>query len=107
MKLKPKFKLWLEVDGKPVIGEGRADLLMEIYETGSLSAAARNLRISYRHAHEMLSELNERCGMGIIATEVGGASGGGTRLTAKGRKLVESYQAMKNELENWLENRSS
>jgi len=94
------------MDGKPIIGEGKADLLMEIYETGSLSAAARNLNISYRHAHEMVSELNERCGMEIIATEVGGASGGGTRLTKKGRKLVESYLAMKDGLENWLESQT-
>ena len=91
MKSVPKFKLWFEVDGKPVIGEGRADLLLEIYECGSLSKAAKKLKISYRRAHDLVNNINERCGEKIIETTVGGAEGGGTCLTEKGEKLVQDY----------------
>ena len=60
VKTVPKFKLWFEVEGKPVIGEGRADLLLEIYECGSLSKAAKKLNISYRRAHDLVNSINER-----------------------------------------------
>ena len=107
MKAVPNFKLWLEVNGKPVIGEGRADLLTEILKCGSLSEAARNLNIPYRQAHNLVASINERCGEKIIESSVGGAKGGGTHLTEKGVKLLEDYIALKDEITRHLEEYSS
>ncbi len=103
INVRPTFKLWLEVDGKPIVGEGKARLLLEIYNTGSLSRAADNLNISYRHAHEMISSLNERCGVDIVITRVGGADGGGTEITSAGIKLIEDYLALKSSVDKILD----
>jgi molybdate transport system regulatory protein len=102
MQAVPHFKLWFEVDGKSIIGEGRASLLKEILECGSLSKAARNLEISYRHAHDLVASINERCGETIIESSVGGAKGGGTRLTEKGEQLVKDYLALKDEMTTYV-----
>ena len=102
MKAVPHFKLWFEVGGKPIIGEGRAKLLREIYKYGSLSKAASILGISYRHAYDLVTSINERSGDVIIESTVGGAGGGGTRLTEKGRKLVEDYLSLKDEITKYI-----
>ncbi len=86
------------MDGKPIIGEGRANLLIEIYKSGSLSKAASNLGISYRHAYDLVTSINERCGEKIIESTVGGAKGGSTHLTRKGEELVEDYLKLKDEI---------
>lgn len=99
-KPEAKFKLWLELDGKTVMSQGRADLLMEIRRLGSLSAAARRLGISYHKAHDMVSELNERLGEEVLVTSIGGPEGGGTEITPAGKKLVNEYLDLKSKLEN-------
>ncbi len=98
MELNPNFKLWLEVEGKTVIGEGRARLLQEIDNCGSLSKAAKNLEISYRHAHDLIGNLNERCGQNILETTIGGEKGGGTRLTVTGKQLLKDFFQLKKKI---------
>lgn len=100
MRIKAGFKLWFEVDGKPVMGDGRASLLKEIDECGSLSQAARNLEISYRHAHKLIQDLNKRCGNDILESSIGGRKGGGTKLTPHGKKIVEDFCEMREAIEN-------
>ena len=99
VKYRPNFKVWMEIDGKPVIGEGRAELLLKIYDTGSLSKAAETLNISYKHAHEMISSLNKRCGTEIVQTRVGGSDGGGTIITEAGMQLIQDYLDLKKDME--------
>ena len=99
MNPQARFKLWFEVDGKPVIGDGRVELLASIDECGSLSEAARRGGISYRQAYNLISILNRRCGVRIVETSIGGKSGGGTRLTGEGQKLVREYVSLKRDLE--------
>ncbi len=111
MKIVPNFKLWLEADGKSVIGDGRAELLREIDQCGSLSQAARNLGISYRHAYKLIENLNERCGQTIIETSIGGSDGGGMRITEFARELIKEFAILKNEMTKYInrdiENRKS
>lgn len=95
MEITPNFKLWMEIGGKPILGEGRADLLKEIDKCGSLSQAARNLEISYRHAHNLIGNLNKRCGFKVIESSIGGSKGGGMKLTKIGKQLLEDYLLLK------------
>jgi len=85
-------KVWIERDGKVVAGEGRAKLMRALREEGSLSAAARRCGVSYRKAWTMIRSIEEATGAPVIETEIGGRSGGGSRLTRRGERLLAFYE---------------
>lgn len=74
------------------IGPGKIELLEGILETGSLSAAARRLGMSYRRAWLLLDSLNRAFREPLATASVGGRGGGGVRVTAFGRKVVAEYR---------------
>lgn len=74
-----------------MLGEGRADLLAAIERTHSISAAARALQISYRHAWLMVQAVNEGAGEPLVESAVGGTRGGGARLTERGRAVLDVF----------------
>ncbi|MGI6558837.1 MAG: winged helix-turn-helix domain-containing protein [Limnochordia bacterium] len=84
-------KVWLTQDGKALMGSGRAKLLMRIEEYESISKAAESLNMSYRAAWGKIREAEERLGFPLIETQVGGVSGGGTRLTEEGHRFLNRY----------------
>jgi len=76
------------------MGQGKADLLEAIQETGSISAAGRKLGISYRKTWLMVDEMN-RCFVDPVVEAVkGGARGGGARVTAIGAEALRQYRNM-------------
>ena len=79
------------------IGPGKVALLEAIRDTGSITAAARQLGMSYRRAWLLVDETN-RCLVGpAVATASGGEKGGGSALTALGAELVLRYRALEHE----------
>ena len=74
------------------IGPGKADLLEAIAETGSISAAARRMRMSYRRAWLLVHTMNDCFSSPLVEAEKGGAAGGGARLTPTGRKVLAKYR---------------
>ncbi len=75
------------------IGPGKVALLEAIGETGSISAAGRAMKMSYRRAWQLVEDLNRTLGP-VVATAAGGAGGGGAQLTDTGKTLVEQYRAV-------------
>jgi molybdate transport system regulatory protein len=76
------------------IGPGKADLLDAIAASGSISAAAKAMGMSYRRAWLLVDTMN-RCFRGpIVASARGGTGGGGAELTALGREVLARYRAM-------------
>jgi molybdate transport system regulatory protein len=84
----------LYLSGPITIGPGKIDLLRKVDETHSISAAARALGMSYKHAWVLIDSLNEGFRRPIVETATGGRGGGGTVLTALGKQLVECYVAL-------------
>lgn len=74
------------------IGPGKIDLLEAIEATGSLTAAAGAIGMSYRRAWWLLEELNRSLRTAAVATAAGGRSGGGSVLTPAGRELLALYR---------------
>jgi molybdate transport system regulatory protein len=74
------------------IGPGKIALLEAIRDTGSISAAARKLRMSYRRAWMLVDDLNRRLSHAVVEATPGGKSGGGTTLSPTGHKLVGLYR---------------
>jgi molybdate transport system regulatory protein len=78
----------------PAIGPGRAELLERIGQSGSISAAARAMDMSYRRAWQLVESINESFAEPLVVTETGGKRGGGARLTPAGRVVIERFRKM-------------
>ena len=76
------------------IGPGKVAVLEEIARTGSISAAGRALRMSYRRTWELVEDLNRSLGTPVVETAAGGSGGGGAVLTRAGTTIVERYRAI-------------
>jgi molybdate transport system regulatory protein len=88
-----RLGVYLREDG-PKIGRGKIQLLREIRDRGSISAAARSMGMAYRHAWSMLDELNRCFAEPVIVSTMGGHRGGGATLTAWGEELIERFDEM-------------
>jgi molybdate transport system regulatory protein len=93
---KPGHRLSIRVDlsSGARIGPGKIALLEEIARSGSISAAGRTLRMSYRRAWDLVEDLNRAVGTPVVATSAGGSGGGGAELTQAGRTIVAQYRAI-------------
>ena len=80
--------------GRPAIGPGKAELIERIAQTGSISAAARDMGMSYRRAWQLVEALNAACAEPVVTTAVGGKRGGGAEVTAFGKRLAREFRAM-------------
>jgi len=77
-----------------MLGPGKADLLAMIEETGSISAAGRRMRMSYKRAWTLVETLNTLFAAPLVASSRGGEGGGGARLTEVGREVLARYRAL-------------
>ena len=78
----------------PAMGPGRARLIGFIESTGSISAAAREMGMSYRRAWQLVEAINASFNEPVVVTAVGGKRGGGAVVTDFGRRMVEAYCQM-------------
>lgn len=92
MSLETKANIWIEKDGKVVLSLWRVRLLEAIEETGSISAAASKLNVSYRRAWEKIQESETRLGVKLVETQTGGSGGGGSKLTPEALVYVEQFK---------------
>jgi molybdate transport system regulatory protein len=86
-------RLRLVLAGGQALGPGKADLLAAIATTGSLTAAAAELGMSYRRAWLLVEELNGMFREPVVRTAKGGRGGGGqTGLTGLGAEVLRLYR---------------
>lgn len=76
------------------IGPGKADLLDAIGRTGSISAAAREMKMSYRRAWLLVDTMNHCFRSPLVEAAKGGSGGGGARITELGLDVLARYRAM-------------
>lgn len=89
-----RLRLHIHVDDAHSLGPGKIALLEAIDAEGSISAAARAMDMAYRHAWELVDDMNQCFRGGVVRTGTGGADGGGARLTPTGRELVARFRTM-------------
>ena len=90
----PGLTLRILAKPAPAIGPGKAELVSHIQATGSISAAARAMGMSYRRAWQLVEALNSSFAKPVVLTAIGGRRGGGARVTPFGRKLVRDFHRM-------------
>lgn len=92
---RPSYKLWLECNGKPVLGKGGAQILEQIGKDKSISKAALKLDMSYRYVWSYLQKIEKALGRPVVETRKGGKlGGGGAKLTALGESVLEEYRRL-------------
>lgn len=95
---KPKtlpFKMRIRVYASDrMLGPGQMELLAHIGASGSLSAAAKQMRMSYMRAWKLVQNLNRDPAQPMVEMSRGGARGGAARVTTFGKKVLALYQTM-------------
>jgi molybdate transport system regulatory protein len=88
--------------GEAFLGSDRVRLLAVIDETGSISAAARSLGISYKGAWQAVEAMNNLADKPLVERMTGGKHGGGTHLTEEGRRTVEMFRQVEDEYQRFM-----
>jgi molybdate transport system regulatory protein len=94
VKQVPKPRLRILLGAEIAVGPGKADLLEALVRTGSISAAAREMDMSYRRAWLLVDTMNRSFRTPLVETSQGGAGGGGAQVTALGLDVLVRYRAM-------------
>lgn len=94
-----KVQARVMLDEEIAFGPGKADLLDAIQATGSISAAGKQLSMSYRRAWLLVDSMNRCFQQPLVATATGGTHGGGTRLTDAGIEVLNRYRKLQHDIE--------
>ena len=90
----PRLNLRLVFPGGAPLSHGKAELMEQIRETGSIRQAAQRMDMSYRRGWLLVDELNRMFTDPVIETQHGGKSGGGAHLTTFGEELLQRFRSM-------------
>lgn len=99
-----KLKIWLERDGRFIVSDGRAKLLRKVKDLGSLSKAAKEMGMSYRHAWGIVRRISQNAGGEVAHSTRGGKEGGITSLTPFGEEILREYENKAASLQSQFEN---
>lgn len=87
-----RLRLRVIFDPDLVLGPGKADLLDGIRDTGSISAAGRRMKMSYKRAWDLIDAMNRSFREPVVETSKGGSGGGGASLTPLGAEVLALYR---------------
>ncbi len=99
-------RIWIEGPEGTFVGYGRVILLERIREHGSITAAAKSMDMSYRHAWKLVDSMNRQSRTPVVSKNTGGRGGGGTRLTPAGEQAIAAFWAAYNDFQGYLDARS-
>jgi molybdate transport system regulatory protein len=87
-----RSKIWMiNRSGDHVFGAGLASLIEDVEHLGSLSAAAENAGMSYRHAWGAIKDAEKHLGFALLVRSSGGIGGGGSQLTPHAKRLLALF----------------
>lgn len=89
-----QIKIRISSGPATAMGPGKAELLALIEVHGSISAAAKQMKMSYRRAWELVDEVNKCFDQPLVSSSVGGTHGGGAKLTDFGAQVLKNYHAL-------------
>jgi molybdate transport system regulatory protein len=95
--------VWFQAGAQTLGGASRIGLLAAIGETGSITSAAKAVGMSYKGAWDAVDTMNNLAGEPLVVRSTGGKGGGGTTLTPRAVKLIDTYRAVEREHRRFLE----
>ena len=99
-QLKMKSKLWLELQGRPIMGEGRMAMLQAIDDHRSILQASRETGIAYRRIRGAIHDMETALGQTLVLTRRGGREGGYAELTPAAMDLLDAFKALSKGFQN-------
>ena len=94
MEDKKQLRIRILFGQEIAMGPGKLNLLRAILDTGSISAAARQMGMSYRRAWLLVDTMNRCFRKPLVVASPGGKGGGGAALTEFGRLVMDTYENM-------------
>jgi molybdate transport system regulatory protein len=101
-----RARIWIDETEGPFLGIGRVWLLQHIGETGSITNAAKEMKMSYRQAWQLVEDMNKQAKEPLVEKLLGGKGGGGAQLTVAGQKAVQAFYALEKKVNIFLEKES-
>jgi molybdate transport system regulatory protein len=95
--------VWFQSGGHTLGGASRIALLAAIGATGSITSAAKAVGMSYKGAWDAVDTMNNLAGEPLVVRLTGGKGGGGTTLTPRAQKLIDTFRAVEREHQRFLE----
>jgi molybdate transport system regulatory protein len=86
--------LRLYLSGDRPLGPGKVQILESIRDGGSISEAARGMKMSYRSAWLLVQSMNLLFRQPVVNTTLGGRGGGSATLTEFGATVIRRYRSM-------------
>ncbi len=87
-------RVWIEGVEGTFLGYGRVVLLERVEKYGSISAAAKSMKMSYRHAWDLVDSMNRQSSIPLVEKATGGKGGGGTVLTPAGIEAIRTFRGL-------------
>ena len=87
-------RFWVKKDSKNFLGLGKVELLKGILEYGSISSAAKSMRMSYKAAWDNVDCMNNLSSKDLVSSLIGGKGGGGTKITKEGKLAIEAFDEL-------------
>lgn len=88
----PRISLRMDLPNGSRLGPGKIELLEAVLRRRSISAAARDLNMSYRRAWLLIDDINRAFSEPAVATFPGRSQGAGAELTPFGARLIALYR---------------
>jgi molybdate transport system regulatory protein len=103
-KPKPGFRgrIWIDGPEGTFIGHGRVVLLERIMEHGSITRAAKSMKMAYRRAWDLVDSMNRQARKPFVELATGGKGGGGARVTEAGKKAIKLFWRFRDDLQSFL-----
>ena len=99
--------VWLRAGQHTLGGAARIALLAAIRDTGSITSAAKSVGVSYKAAWDAVDAMNNLAGEPLVMRAAGGKGGGGTTLTPRAHRLIETFHAIEREHRKFIERASA
>lgn len=101
-----RIRVWIDGQDGPFLGIGRVILLEKIKETGSITNAAKAIKMSYRQAWQLVDDMNKRANTPLVDKILGGKKGSGAILTKAGENVIKQFYKLEQEIKLMIEKKS-
>jgi molybdate transport system regulatory protein len=95
-------RVWIDGKEGTFLGYGRVVLLERIKEHGSITKAAKAMRMAYRHAWDLVDSMNKQAKRPFVELVTGGKGGGGARVTEDGERAIQLFWKFSEDFQRFI-----